>query len=146
MFEIKYPNGCMKINQENFFPSTNGKIKKLLKIIDMDWEHKDVIRLEIREWMKAEIELCNRLEKEYAIKYADARTVRVEKEPGLEAAEYRFSKLRKTDPGYTSLREELQDLRKQYRYLKSLENSYLSSFNSYRSRKEKLQKNLEVLA
>jgi patatin-like phospholipase/acyl hydrolase len=53
--DITYPSGRMTINLENFFPASSGNLKKLLKIIDMDWQHKDLIIRDIVTWMTEEI-------------------------------------------------------------------------------------------
>lgn len=55
---IKYPNGCMQINLENFFPTSQKNVKGLLKVISMDWEHEGSIKQQIKVWLMQEITLC----------------------------------------------------------------------------------------
>ena len=55
---IKYQNGSIAINLDRFFPTSQGNTKKLLRIIDMDWKHKDCIIQNIKNWIEAEIGQC----------------------------------------------------------------------------------------
>lgn len=45
---IKWKNGYMNINMDRFFPCTKVKFNKLLKVIELDWQHRD----ELRETLK----------------------------------------------------------------------------------------------
>ena len=38
---IKYDNGQMTINMNTFFPTSQTRLKKLLNVIALDYEHKD---------------------------------------------------------------------------------------------------------
>lgn len=40
---INYPNGHMIIQMDEFFPTTKGKLKKLLQIVEKDWDHRDFL-------------------------------------------------------------------------------------------------------
>lgn len=63
---INYPNGYMTINLDTFFPTSQSNFKKLLKVIEMDWQNRDGhIRL-IKQWVEDEIKDCESLAKEYA--------------------------------------------------------------------------------
>ena len=39
--KIKYDNGEMNINMDAFFPTSQVRLKKLLKVIDLDFSHRD---------------------------------------------------------------------------------------------------------
>ena len=39
--KIKYDNGEMNINMNAFFPTSQVRLKKLLKVIDLDFSHRD---------------------------------------------------------------------------------------------------------
>lgn len=151
MFEqvvIKYPNGCIKINLEKFFPSTPGKIKKIIKIVDMDWEHSEDIRRTISKWMRAEIGLCEEMAKGYAKKYLDMRPKVREAEAKLRKKEEYLKSIAswKDTAEYKEAKQELKEIKHEFGGFKILERSYNSSFKQYQSRKEKLQKNLEVVS
>jgi len=57
---INYSNGCMTINLDNFFPTTQKNVKKLLQTINMDWKHGEENIKTIRAWMTQEIQLCDK--------------------------------------------------------------------------------------
>lgn len=38
---IQYDNGRMVIHLDNFFPTSQARLKKLIKIIHLDWQHSD---------------------------------------------------------------------------------------------------------
>lgn len=145
---IKYPNGCMTINLDNFFPSSEGKIRKLLKIINMDWEQGDSIKQQIKVWMMQEIVLCEKQAKEYANKYVDIHPKVRETESRVEMkAEYLKGLIsRRETSEFKKLQQELKELKNRLSSLKSLERTYNSSFKYYHTRKERLQRNSVVLA
>lgn len=41
--QIKYDNGQMNIHMDAFFPTSQARLKKLLKIVDLDFEHRNDI-------------------------------------------------------------------------------------------------------
>lgn len=142
---INYPNGYMTINLDTFFPTSQSNFKKLLKVIEMDWQNRDGhIRL-IKQWVEDEIKDCESLAKEYANRYVDIRPKVREAEKRMQEIEYTLDILKQTAPAYTSFKDEFNKRKKEYQKLKSLERSYNSSFKHYHNRKEKLQRNLGVL-
>jgi hypothetical protein len=40
---INYPNGHMIVQMDEFFPTTKGKLKKLLQIVEKDWDNRDFL-------------------------------------------------------------------------------------------------------
>lgn len=53
--KIRYRYGQMTIILENFFPSSQKDLKKLLKVIELDWDHKDELIEQITTWIKHRI-------------------------------------------------------------------------------------------
>lgn len=41
--QIKYDNGQMNIRMDAFFPTSQARLKKLLKVVDLDFEHREEI-------------------------------------------------------------------------------------------------------
>ena len=41
--QIKYDNGQMNIRMDAFFPTSQERLKKLLKVVDLDFEHREEI-------------------------------------------------------------------------------------------------------
>jgi chromosome segregation ATPase len=145
--EIKYTNGQMTINLDKFFPSTQKDCKKLLAVIDLDWTHRDELIQSILNWMENEQKECDDYSKEYANKYVDIK-------PKIKEAEAKVNVLKnivlrmKTDKLKDPLkvaREDLQKAKAEFRHLKNNESYYNSSFNNFHNRKEKLQKNMQIL-
>lgn len=145
MIDIKYPNGQMQIDLENFFPASRRNCKRLLAIIDMDLQHRDELLQTIRVWLMDERNLCEHHAKEYANKY-------IEIKPRVRDVEARVKSLKvhmdsiaawKRTPEYNQVKDKFKEVQKEYRHLKNIESSYDSSSKQYHGRKEKLQKNIE---
>lgn len=144
---IKYPKGHMTINLEKFFPTSQAYIKKLLVIIDKDWEHKEEHLQAITLWLEEEKNQCEQRVKEYANKYMDAKTKVYEAEPKVQRMKEYLDSVAawKKEPEYKKFKEKFKAVEKEYKKLKEYERSYNSSFKSYSTRKEKLQKNIEIM-
>ena len=145
--QIKYTNGQMTINLDKFFPSTQKDCKKVLAVINLDWQHQDELIQSILDWMKDEQKECDDYAREYANKYVDIK-------PKVREAEAKVNVLKKIilrmkadklkDP-LKAAREDLKKANSEFRQLKNNESYYHTSFNNYHSRKEKLQKNMQIL-
>lgn len=55
---ISYRNGCMDIYLPEFFPCNSTKFKKLLKVVEMDYENSETIKKDLREHFKERIAAC----------------------------------------------------------------------------------------
>lgn len=143
--EIIYPSGRMTINLENFFPATSGNLKKLLKIIDMDWQHKDQIISDIVFWMSEEIKNNEDIAKAYANKYVEIHPQVSEASFRVETVENTVSRLKGTQ-AHKMAADRLKETKREYNRLKGLEISYDRAFKQYFTRKEKLKKNLVMLS
>ena len=145
--DIKYPSGQMQVNLEKFFPVSQGGLKKLLTVIEMDWSHEDEIKQDIALWMVEEISQCGHRAKEYANKYMDAKTEAYEAELKVRRMKEYLDSVAawKRTPEYKKFKEKFKVVEKEYRTLKSLESSHNSSFKRYQSRKERLLKNLDLI-
>lgn len=55
--QIRYNNGQgqMIVHCDNFFPTSQAKFKKLLKIIDMDYDNRDDILKTLEEYFQSKI-------------------------------------------------------------------------------------------
>lgn len=52
---IKWETGYMNINMDRFFPCTKAKFNKLLKIIELDWQHRDELRETLKVYFQERI-------------------------------------------------------------------------------------------
>lgn len=144
---IRYRHGEMTIRLEEFFPSSQKDLKKLLKVIELDWDHKDELIEQATTWIGEHIQRYEQMAKEYANKYVDIRPkVREmgEKVQGMESYLDSIAAWKKT-PEYKKLKERFKESNAEYRHLKNKEHSYHSDFTKYHRKKECLQKNLKLL-
>lgn len=58
---IKYDNGSMTINMDVFFPCSKEALKKLLKVIDLDWAHDLELREKLKVYFQNKIPECQGL-------------------------------------------------------------------------------------
>jgi len=145
--EIVYPKGLMRVDLEKFFPTSQKACKRLLAIIDMDRQHKDEIIQSIILWMAEERGLCEQLAKEYANKYVDIKQSIWEADAKVQRMEEYLDSVAawKKTPEYKRFKKKFIEVQNEYRHLKSLESSYNSSFKRHLARKEKLQRNIEIM-
>lgn len=147
IINISYPGGYMNINLETFFPTSQSNFKKLLKVIDMDWQNKDRHIRCIKSWITDEIKLCEDIAKGYANKYVIIKPIAREAEAKLRRKENYLKSIeawKKTEE-YKEAKQELKEIKREFSRVKGLERNYNSSFKHYHSRKEKLQRNLGML-
>lgn len=86
---IKYDRGKMVVILDNFFPTSRARLKKLLKVIDLDYEHSDELIEQLKQFFseqipvyKAEFESNGRKYLEYQQLSADTgRMVKSKKRP-----------------------------------------------------------------
>lgn len=86
---IKYDRGKMVVILNNFFPTSRTRLKKLLKVIDLDYEHRDELIEQLKQFFseqipvyKAEFESNGRKYLEYQQLSADTgRMVKSKKRP-----------------------------------------------------------------
>ena len=86
---IKYDRGKMVVILNNFFPTSRARLKKLLKVIDLDYEHSDELVEQLKQFFseqipvyKAEFESNGKKYLEYQQLSADTgRMVKSKKRP-----------------------------------------------------------------
>lgn len=147
LLKIRYRHGEMTIRLEEFFPSSQKDLKKLLKVIELDWDHKDELIEQATTWVSEHIQMYEQMAKEYANKYVDVRTKVKEFEEKVQRGKsYLDSHAAwKKTPEYKQLKERFKEINAEYRRLKNNEHSYHSYFTKYHRKKEGLQKNLQIL-
>lgn len=52
---IKYDRGKMVVILDNFFPTSRTRLKKLLKVIDLDYEHSDELIEQLKQFFSEQI-------------------------------------------------------------------------------------------
>lgn len=148
---IRWETGYMTINPDAFFPTSTARIRKLLRVVALDFEHQDVIRMQLagacesraQEILDGRKSLANEAVKHHQ-KAADL-------EPQIETAKRRITTLR------ACIKEQPKRAR-QLGYperLKKLTAERTGALSAFRKKKrefeaaeataEKLRQNAEVL-
>lgn len=58
--QIKYDNGQMNIHMDAFFPTSQARLKKLLKIVDLDFEHRNDIVQTMQQFFQDKVKEQNK--------------------------------------------------------------------------------------
>ena len=69
---IEWDTGNMTIYLYEFFPCSTAKLNKLLKVIDLDWMHREELILQLKTFFEEIIPAKDFAFKEYAKAYGDA--------------------------------------------------------------------------
>ena len=135
--QIKYDNGQMNIRMDAFFPTSQARLKKLLKVVDLDFEHREEIIQTMQQFFQDKV---NELEArrissgkkavEYEQKIADTTAI-------IEA--------RKHPNGVPLTKDELADIKEQNKHFKAVYAGCLSYLNRSIKQKDLFLKHLEIL-
>lgn len=144
---IRWETGYMTINPDAFFPTSTARIRKLLRVVALDFEHQDVIRMQLAG-------ACESLANEAVNHHQKAADL----EPQIETAKRRITALgacikeqpkRARQLGYP---ERLHEEREQLKKLTAERSGALSAFRKKKrefeaaeAMAEKLRQNAEVL-
>ena len=135
--QIKYDNGQMNIRMNAFFPTSQARLKKLLKVVDLDFEHREEIMQTMQQFFQDKV---NKLE---------ARRISL----GKNAVEYKqkiadttaIIESRKHPNGVPLTKDELADIKEQNKHFKAVYAGCLSDFNRSIKQKDLFLKHLEIL-
>lgn len=128
---IKYDRGKMVVILNNFFPTSRTRLKKLLKVIDLDYEHRDELIEHLKQFFseqipvyKAEFESNGKKYLEYKQLSADTgRMVKSKKRPSgvglseeeeLKQEKERLNTYKEATKKYLSTAKKFQRGQKQY--------------------------------
>lgn len=135
--QIKYDNGQMNIRMDAFFPTSQARLKKLLKVVDLDFERREEIIQTMQQFFQDKV---NELE---------ARRI----SSGKKAVEYKqkiadttaIIESRKHPNGVPLTKDELADIKEQNKHFKAVYAGCLSDFNRSIRQKDLFLKHLEIL-
>lgn len=135
--QIKYDNGQMNIRMDAFFPTSQARLKKLLNVVDLDFEHREEIMQTMQQFFQDKV---NELE---------ARRI----SSGKKAVEYKqkvadttaIIESRKHPNGVPLTKDELADIKEQNKHFKAVYAGCLSDFNRSIRQKDLFLKHLEIL-
>lgn len=120
---IRWETGSMKICMDNFFPCSFQKLNKLLKIINLDWQHEAELKEELKSYFQ------NARAEHEELKKVDAKQHLYYKQK--EADTKQVVSTKKHPNGVPLKKEELQAEREQLREYKMLARKHLSGFKRH---------------
>lgn len=94
VLSIRWDTGFMDIRLDSFFPCEQARFKKLLKVIDLDWEHCDTLKDTLKVYFQEKIPAQKERRKKLAVDLSNAnqavadleRLVKTRKKPELQQA------------------------------------------------------------
>ena len=94
VLSIRWETGSMDIRLDSFFPCEQARFKKLLKVIDLDWEHCDTLKDTLKVYFQEKIPAQKERRKKLAVDLSNAnqavadleRLVKTRKKPELQQA------------------------------------------------------------
>lgn len=134
---IKWETGYMNIHMDFFFPYSQQRFKKLLKVIALDWQHEDELKETLKVYFQNRIADLVELRKENGKKYFDFKQKAADTQ--------RMIQSRKHPNGVSLSKEELKQARADLQEYTFSYKKALSDANSNLKFKEKIEKHLEFL-
>lgn len=134
---IKWETGYMNIHMDFFFPCSQQRFKKLLKVIALDWQHEDELKETLKVYFQNRIADLVELKKENGKKYFDFKQKAADTQ--------RMIQSRKHPNGVSLSKEELEQARADLQEYTFSYKKALSDANSNLKFKEKIEKHLEFL-
>ena len=134
---IKWETGYMNIHMDFFFPCSQQRFKKLLKVIALDWQHEDELKETLKVYFQNRIADLVELRKENGKKYFDFKQKAADTQ--------RMIQSRKHPNGVSLSKEELKQARVDLQEYTFSYKKALSEANSNLKFKEKIEKHLEFL-
>lgn len=134
---IKWETRYMNIHMDFFFPCSQQRFKKLLKVIALDWQHEDELKETLKVYFQNRIADLVELRKENGKKYFDFKQKAADTQ--------RMIQSRKHPNGVSLSKEELKQVRADLQEYTFSYKKALSDANSNLKFKEKIEKHLEFL-
>ena len=155
---IRWETGYMTINPDAFFPTSAARIRKLLRVVALDFEHQDVIRMQLAGACESRAQEIMDGRKSLANEAVNHHQKAADLEPQIETAKRRITTLRtciKEQPkkarqlGYPERlheeREQLKDLKALQRDEQAIFRKMKREFEASEGTAQKLIQNAEVL-
>lgn len=134
---IKWETGYMNIHMDFFFPCSQQRFKKPLKVIALDWQHEDELKETLKVYFQNRISDLVELRKENGKKYFDFKQKAADTQ--------RMIQSRKHPNGVSLSKEELKQARADLKDIQSAAKQALSDANSNLKFKNWFEKQLEFL-
>lgn len=134
---IEWETGHMNIHMDFFFPCSIQKFKKLLKIIELDWQHEDELKETLKVYFQNRIPDFVESWKENSGKYYDFKQ--------KEADTTHLIESQKHPNGLPVSKDELKQAKANLRKYKAAWKKALLAAKSNKRFKEQFEKYLELL-
>lgn len=136
---IEYNNGKgqMTIHMNAFFPTSIARLKKLLKIIELDYLHREELVQKLKVYFQKKIPECEAAYQENGKKYFEYKQ--------LEADTARMVESKKRPNGVPLSKDELKAERERRKEYADKYKAYLRMAKQYQRKKKQYSDNLEFL-
>lgn len=134
---IKYDSGSMVIHMDNFFPTSQQTLKKLLKIIELDWQHET----ELKEKLKVYFQ--NKVAEHESLKQKAGKSHLMWRQKVADTSVLVATKKKPIGIGLS--KDELKKAKEDLRYYKAMAKETLSDFNRHNRIKEQFIKHIELM-
>lgn len=135
---IKYDRGKMVVILNNFFPTSRTRLKKLLKVIDLDYEHRDELIEHLKQFFSEQIPVYKAEFESNGKKYLEYKQ--------LSADTGRMVKSKKRPSGVgLSEEEELKQEKERLKTYKEAAKKYLSAAKKFQRGQKQYSELLEYL-
>lgn len=136
VLSIRWETGSMDIRLDAFFPCEQARFKKLLKVIDLDWEHCDTLKDTLKVYFQEKIP-AQKERRKLAVDLSNANQAVADLE--------RLVKTRKKPVGVYLTKPELQQAKEDLRAAKERRVKLERAFKTATSDIPKLEKLLEII-
>lgn len=130
-------NGKMTVYLNGFFPTSQARVKKLLSIIRLDYEHEEALIASITEYLAEAVPTYREQQKDAARKWSNVHQCRVDMETHISE--------RKWANGVRMTKDELKNEREKLKPTKLEEADWQKTFNRLKRLAEQTEKNLELM-
>ena len=134
---IKYDRGKMFVILNNFFPTSRTRLKKLLKVIDLDYEHRDELIEHLKQFFSEQIPVYKAEFESNGKKYLEYKQ--------LSADTGRMVKSKKRPSGVGLSEEELKQEKERLKTYKEAAKKYLSAAKKFQRGQKQYSELLEYL-
>lgn len=134
---IKYDRGKMVVILDNFFPTSRARLKKLLKVIDLDYEHRDELIEHLKQFFSEQIPVYKAEFESNGKKYLEYQQ--------LSADTGRMVKSKKRPSGVRLSDEELKQEKERLNTYKEATKKHLSAAKKFQRGQKQYTELLEYL-
>ena len=137
VLSIRWETGSMDIRLDAFFPCEQARFKKLLKVIDLDWEHCDTLKDTLKVYFQEQKTVHEAAKKESAKKHLEFRQ---------RTADTKEMVTTKKRPNGVPLSEdELKEEKERLAFYKATARDYLLRYKQHEKEEKQFSEYLKLL-